>query len=279
MSFDTDNIFTFSAIDNNDGWAILDVTDPADPGLCFLASDSPRKPIIPREYLEIDGSAEVVDEGVLDALDAVRLLEKQDLAEAFPKLFRLSSSTESPQDVPATEAEGVPSLVTLATQIAMQKYLDNPNDTTISAHLDVAAHREDLLVILRAQQPFPDSRVEVLVKIISDTDVQEVLRLTGFTGLSIEQMSTIVSQANAASASAIHTLDLSNATNLDAKSLLVALPAAAPSLRRIIILNTNISVEEMDDLLISQPKLFYTLRDIIHPTFHSRSLLPNTKHH
>ncbi|TFK96212.1 hypothetical protein BDV98DRAFT_338743 [Pterulicium gracile] len=171
------------------------------------------------------------------------------------------SATESDQ-VPVKSAVGVPSLVALATRSAMQNYLDNPDDYSISAHLDVVAHREFLLDILRAQQPFPDNRIDVQVKIIAEPNAQGVLRMTGFTRLSTDQISIVVFRSTTVRGSTIHTLDLSGATNLDIKSLLTALPKAIRSLRRIILLNTNITVTEMDNLLISHPTAFYTLRDI-----------------
>ncbi|TFK95918.1 hypothetical protein BDV98DRAFT_346031 [Pterulicium gracile] len=107
--------------DNNDGWAIIDVTEPADVGICFLAGGAPSRPISAEAYLRTGRTQSKYMKELIQSLNAVRQLTKDDLAEAWPRLFdQPQPGPESSQEVDEAldqvpETNFLPSLVSIAT--------------------------------------------------------------------------------------------------------------------------------------------------------------------
>ncbi|THU86830.1 hypothetical protein K435DRAFT_617037, partial [Dendrothele bispora CBS 962.96] len=117
--------------DNDDGITIIDVTDPSDPAYCFVyrpgGVPTDMKGYI-AEYYDMSDMQKLVESGetdgtiavhalkVVSALEGVRVLAPDALAEAWPDEYNIDNPSPEPDNTESTELQNqnVPSLVDLA---------------------------------------------------------------------------------------------------------------------------------------------------------------------
>ncbi|KAF7355235.1 hypothetical protein MSAN_01439500 [Mycena sanguinolenta] len=122
--------------------------------------------------------------------------------------------------------------------------------------------KADLMkVILRNQKPFPDSGLLLLTKVVQH-EAGNSLDLSGFS-LSDSQ---VVSLLTSFGAEKVELLNLSHNPDLTIDVLRRILPTT-PKLRRLILVGTPISNEQLYELLAKEPKLFISVEELVHPAF------------
>jgi hypothetical protein len=278
-----------SYYDNNDGFSVIDVTDPSNPGYCFLHSSqawaSASDYLGSYSTLPTGDRAKMSKEDLtasqcLERLAAKRQLTKEDLAEVWPKLFRTrKAKPDAPHSrnlvdevsqlsVPTLITDSVPSLADLATPAVLQQYIDSLDSSSIDEQLLDLPHKHHLVLsALSSLDPFPELKLEILIHaLIHQSDVKNcgVLSLRNHKSLSIAQIVAVL-QKIASSGVRINTVDLSGNHNLDSSIISLASSVVGSTALTLVLLDTSVSDEQLLDLLKKNSEAFYSIVDIIHP--------------
>ncbi|KAF8211219.1 hypothetical protein K438DRAFT_1663649 [Mycena galopus ATCC 62051] len=283
---------------NNDGITVFDITDPADPSYCFvstfgLESDvevEDRVPLsaeqycrayypVPEETDKEKKGVQETEEDVLKKIDALRnerLMALDVLAEAWPQEYECNAPADSTEN---TESDStlaskpvIPSLADLSLKPAIEHGIQT-GETAELEELVWHPGKADLMKpILQAQDPFPDSAMPLLTKIVQHEGEKKSLDLSGFS-LSNSQLISLLTSTGAES---VEVLDLSHSP-ITTDALRQILPAT-PKLRCLMLFGTSISDDQIYELLTEEPKLFLSLEELAHPAFLSwqdPALYPN----
>ncbi|GLB42883.1 hypothetical protein LshimejAT787_1203320 [Lyophyllum shimeji] len=284
--------------DNNDGITVIDITDPEDPAYCFVSATGleseesvpHRVPLSATDYVrayypvpsEVDlkeERARLVEDSVqqtIAALDGVKLVELEMLAEAWPQEYRNSlaaqkdeatkavDDSEVPPVPPPVTADpaAIPSLADLSVRPAVEHALELGETEDIEQLIWLPGKAEAIIEALKPRDPFPDSGLDLLSKTLSKTIRDDVLDLSD-TFLSTEQITSLL-----ADFPTVKTLKLSRNPVVTVDTIKSIL-ASTPSLRRLVLLNTQIANADLSNLLSTSPKLFYHLEALVHPLFYS----------
>ncbi|KAF7352889.1 hypothetical protein MVEN_01256200 [Mycena venus] len=275
--------------DNNDGITVIDITDPTNPSYCFvsifgLEAGGAVKDRVPltaeqycRAYYPVPKDSEKDQEGVketeedvqkkIDALRDERLMKLDVLVEAWPREYKSSVPTEPAEDAttdtPGVASNPVPSLADLSLKPAIEHGLETGETEGLE---DLVWHpgKADLMwPILRNQKPFPDSGMSLLTKVVQhEVGSDKSLDLSGFS-LSDSQLASLLTFAGVEE---VELLNLSHNSIFTADGLRQILPST-PKLRRLVLLGTSISDEQIYELLKEEPKLFLSVEELTHPAF------------
>ena len=268
--------------DNNDGITIVDITTPEDPSYCFISgggleSADGRVPLSAEEYvreyypvpsdkIERDGECSM-EETVLRniaAFDGVPLLSLEKLADAWPQEYQ--ASYEKFQKIGSNSSEEVasaviPSLAELSLKPAVEQAVLINKTTKIEELLWMPGKPKLIKGILQNQNPFPESGMALLTKIIGfEVEADITIDLSHF-ALSSEQIVSIVVQFQATEC-----LKLSHNPNVTIDTVREVL-SSLPHVRRLWLLNTSVANEDLRDLLSDQPRLFVHTEVLVHPLF------------
>lgn len=289
--------------DNNDGISVIDVTDPSNPSYCFISFhghgeewDVPRyipltateyvrdyHPVLPEEYLE-DPDYRRREDSVLKtiaALDGERVIDLGMLAEAWPEYQKNWKKAQRKHPTASTSLAASPVeyvLIPSLTELTLKPALDHALEIGDTHQLDELVWMPDKGNALRAalldrdDKPFPDTGVSLLIKILGELNL-DTLDLVGI-HLLAPQIIDIASQMH--TRTTIENLKLSRNSVITAEGICEIL-RAIPTIRRLWLLDTNISSEDMIQFLRDQPEVFYGIETIVHPAFmtmHSTSPYP-----
>ncbi|KAJ6515985.1 hypothetical protein C8R45DRAFT_1141312 [Mycena sanguinolenta] len=279
--------------DNNDGITVFDVTDPADPSYCFVSTFGleceveveDRVPLSAEQYCRAyypvpkadSKNTQAMDqEGVketeedvqkkIDALRNERLMKLDVLAEAWPQEYKYSGSTEvtEPESSSRVSNPGpVPSLVDLSLRPAIEHGIQTGETEELEQLVWHPGKAVLMRTILRNQKPFPDSGLPLLTKVLQHEAGKSLD--VDFSDFSLSE-SQIVSLLTFPGVEKVESLNLSHNPDLTIDVLRRILPTT-PKLRRLILLDTSISDEQLYELLIKEPKLFLSVEELVHPAF------------
>ncbi|KAJ7179228.1 hypothetical protein C8R46DRAFT_1187614 [Mycena filopes] len=257
--------------DNNDGITVFDITDPTNPAYCFvsiggLESEVDVEPWVPltaeqyvRAYYPVPDEKQKEKEGIkeneadvqmkIDALSGERLMTLDMLAEAWPSEYSAAASNATEESV--TDAAGVESTATCETD-------------ELEGLVWMPGKAHHIKSVLRGQIPFPDSGISLLAKVLEHEagSVSNTIDLAGFS-LSDSQFTSVLT---ATGTDKVEILELSHNSNITVDTLRKVL-SMSPKLRRLVLLNTQISEEQIHQLLIDEPQLFYSIEELVHPAF------------
>lgn len=215
---------------------------------------------------------ESLTRSAIDALREERIVTLEMLAEAWPDEFeaklRESRKTDSEGggDIAVAAADSgilIPSLVKMTMKPALRHSLEIGDTYDLEELVWMPGKGGAIKSLLRDQSPFPDTGVALLIKIIETepTSDEAALDLRGFQ-LSAKQVLTVLSEVEYP----IEILNLSDniiITVYDIKHILLAIP----SIRRLFVLGTSISNEDINKLLADETELFTNVEAIVHPAF------------
>jgi hypothetical protein len=202
------------------------------------------------------------------SLKDAKVVTLEMLAEAWPDEYENSLSKAQEKKAADVEMQSesevnsdLPSLADMTLVPAVAHAITSGETADIETMLWMPGKIPGVKTALRAQSPFPDAGVALLVKLLQkelEPDSRK-LDLSGFS-LSSAQIKTLVSAING-----IETLDLSRNPLVAIDTVRVVL-TALPQLKRLVLLGcSTISLEDINSLLVSEPKLFYHLEALIHP--------------
>ncbi|THU99710.1 hypothetical protein K435DRAFT_751721 [Dendrothele bispora CBS 962.96] len=272
------NMGSFGAPDNNDGISIIDVTNPRDPAYCFVADiyeDEPR-PVDMRgyiaEYHHMSDVEATIAVKAVSALERVRVLTSDALAEAWPDEYNIDDPSPEPHAAePAKlQNQNVPSLVDLALSPAVDNALAN-NDIGQLGHLLMIPGKAELVKkYLMTKNPLPESGTALLANIIITHDFEStgraILDLSEYPCLSSDQVVHIVNALADTLPGRIKSLKLSGNRNISTTTVVEVL-RTVPRLLRLVLLNTSITDDQLLELISTSPNLFFNLHDLVHPVF------------
>ncbi|KAK7440619.1 hypothetical protein VKT23_016967 [Stygiomarasmius scandens] len=285
--------------DNDDGITIIDVTDPSDPGYCFVfESDGPGIPLDAKGYIsisqyhdiaslledarneiEVDLSTQVTES--VANLDDVRLLTSGELAEVWPDEY-LASTEDNSSDSNVTgsgaalaanfhrdwQSQTIPSLVNLTLPAAVE-YALVINDTEQLEEMVWMPGKADLMKkTLIIKNPLPDGGLSLVVKILAQelqSTSRFILDLSMFPFLSSDQVGFLIETLSSTSPN-VKSLNLSGNHNISIQTVTKVLNSL-PYLVRLVLLDTSIADNQLLELMLTSPKLFYNLYDLVHPAF------------
>ncbi|KIM39384.1 hypothetical protein M413DRAFT_75082 [Hebeloma cylindrosporum] len=247
---------------------------------CFFGSISRGKPFLSatgyvrRYYREpeappggqLDEDSKALEEDVLSAIhpfQSVPLITMEVLSEAWPYEYTASGAAEE-MNRNDEQPQGLPSLTDLALGPALEQVLlsgDIDSFELIMAIPDKAAKIQNILC--SRQKPIPDSGIPLLKKLFnSEIYVRDEKSLDlSHLALLDQQIFEIATQ--------LEHLDVLNLSHNDQASIygVEKILVALPRLRRLVVLNTDISEEDVIALLERRPEIFHNLEAFIHPAF------------
>jgi hypothetical protein len=222
------------------------------------------------------GKSEQVRFDKEDVLSAIAALDGEILvtlpmsAEAWPneygqQLKQSEGATTTIADVDTTTEQSnsckIPELADLAVKPAVERGLKLEDTTVLEDLLWMPGKPEAIAEILSAQRPFPDSGLALLAKVIGPgVETQKTVNLSSY-DLSGQQIITIASQFKDA-----EVLRLSHNKGITVDVLDNILPSL-PNLRRLVLLGTLITDDEVCNLLAKQTALCPNIQAIKHPSF------------
>lgn len=260
------------------------MTDPYAPSYCFVASGS-RRPLTAEQYvrqyydkydilsnLETEESEDQknkrpVEEDVqatIALLDGYKLADLQMLAQAWPAEYEKRHRQAQQDKAPPSASESpavIPSLEDKTITLAVAHAVKIDDTVDIEGMVWMPGKMDILKTALQAQTPFPDSGLTLLKKIIAH-ELEEgcSLDLSDF-ALSTEQISKLVVDMEKA-----ESLDLSQNPVITINGVSAVL--AATPLKRIVLLGCpSVTSEDVENLLESEPNLFFHLDAFVHPFF------------
>ncbi|KAJ6599168.1 hypothetical protein DFH09DRAFT_1389279 [Mycena vulgaris] len=255
--------------DNNDGISVIDITDPTNPSYCFVSVPLSAEQYA-RAYYPVPTDAEKAENGVketeedvqqkIESLRDERIMTLDVLAEAWSTEYKSSTPTSAKDPAPASEP--FPSLADLAVKPAVEHGIQTGETEELEGLVWLPGKARLITSALRSHDPFPDSGMALLVKVIQHEvgSDKTALDLSGFP-LSDTQ---VISLLTLLEMKEIELLKLSHNPNITVDGLRQVL-SSIPMLRRLVLLDTSISDEQIYQLLTEEPKLFYTLEELIHP--------------
>ncbi|TRM69902.1 hypothetical protein BD626DRAFT_625185 [Schizophyllum amplum] len=261
--------------DNNDGITVVDVTDPYEPKCCLLAgcetNTDDRGLLTPEMYLRAyynmdaqeDPEMKAYLEGVLKAVQDIKIVDRNALAEAWPSECGILAGTDEldEEDGEKTVAELVPSLTSLTLGPAIQQAIEAGDLEGGELILMQADKLPRILETLRAiEGPFPDKGLPLIVKLVENAGVVDDI-LAGIQ-LSGEQLVQVL-PADAK----IDVLDLTGNAALTSDGLRTLL-AHTSAIRRLVLIRTGISDDDLIALL-DKPATFGQVEELVHPLLYS----------
>ena len=256
--------------DNNEGITIFDITTPENPSYCFITNDGVmhierRVPISAAGYVRsYDPSANEADEFIV-ALNEYPLVTLEVLTDAWPQEYQRSlklnptKSGSHANEEPANTV--IPSLVELTLKSAVEEALRTDQTTAIEELVWMPQKAELIKAVLQEQNPFLDSGVALLTKIVGpEIEVDKTFDLSHFF-LASEQIISMVSQFQN-----VEVLKLSHNTNVTIDTVRGVL-SSLPRLRSLFLLDTSVAGEDLCNLLVDEPKLFFNIETLVHPHF------------
>ncbi|KAK7440623.1 hypothetical protein VKT23_016971 [Stygiomarasmius scandens] len=264
--------------DNNDGITVIDVTDPSDPGYCFVYS-SGEPPVDARGYIchYTEETSPTVHESEIADLDHIRLLTAQELAEVWPNEYLVFATPGSGEAETSTEdvapelenhCQTVPSLVDLAFAPALEHALATDDTEQFEETLWMPGKADLTKRVLMTQNPLCNCGMRLLIKLLTKelrSTSRFILDLSVFPFLSSEQVEFLIKTLSNSGVD-VKSLNLSGNHHTSVQTVVVAL-SSYPSLLRLVLLNTSIADDQLLDLMSTSPKLFYNLYDLVHPAF------------
>ncbi|TFK61421.1 hypothetical protein BDN72DRAFT_460787 [Pluteus cervinus] len=230
--------------DNNDGMAVIDVTDPNSPSYCFISSGRRRRVTVKNYKGGYDNEK---DPEV--SFTGISVIPIQSLAEVWPTEFTAKSENDPPLEPVLSLTQKVPLLADLMLEPALDKSLRN-NDQEELLRLLLPHKIDKIREILRSggQNPMLDGSVFLLSNILKDTKDQKVLHLSGLHLTTQQVLSLIPVDAE------IEVINLSHnhAAEID---IIEQLLARYRSLRRLVLLDTCIPEGDVVALLKAKPSL------------------------
>ncbi|TFK70016.1 hypothetical protein BDN72DRAFT_819439 [Pluteus cervinus] len=281
-AIDEDAFMRMSEGDNSDGQTVIDVTDPSSPSYCFILSDGDQ-PITAEEYIRYyypAGSSDEAEEKVVAStvpgFVGIPVIPIEHLAEAWPTDFKAGQKKAAPpsESISSTAPVELPPLADLMLGPALEQSLLSNNEGELLRLL--LPHKiANILKILRTQNPMPDGGVFLLSNILKDTNNQKIVDLSGFY-LSNQQVITLIPED-----AGVEVINLSHnhAADID---LIEQLLTRHRSLRRLVLLGTQIPDDDVLTLLKTKTEIFYCIESVIHPVFMkplSTSVIPNAYTH
>lgn len=206
--------------DNNDGISVIDVTDPSNLAYCYVsvigleAAEDGAPGMVPlsasdylRAYYRIPSakdmknvSVRLTEEDVIrtiELLDGERLVTLEMLAEAWPSEYEKSlgvTSAKPSAGEPGADRVDIPSLADLAIKPAVEHSLQVGDTNDIEQLLWMPGKTAQIKNSLRGQNPFPNSGISLLVKVLEyESKASGAVDLSGFM-LSTDQFEPIVSK-------------------------------------------------------------------------------------
>ncbi|TFK72813.1 hypothetical protein BDN72DRAFT_762823 [Pluteus cervinus] len=254
--------------DNDDGITVIDISDPCSPSYCFVVNEGDMdRPATAEEYIRHyypAGSSDEHEEGAVAStvpgFVGIPVIPLQYLAEAWPTDFTAKTKDRSSwRSVFSITPKEVPPLADLMLGPALEQSLRSNNEEELLRLL--LPHKIDQIVaILRAQNPMPDGGVFLLSHILKDTKDQKIVDLSGLYLSGQQVLSLIPVDAN------VEVINLSHNQTVGVDAIEQLLDRHR-SLRRLVLLYTRISDDDILDLLKNKPRLFYNIEGFIHPVF------------
>ncbi|KAJ7499023.1 hypothetical protein FB451DRAFT_1016034 [Mycena latifolia] len=282
--------------DNNEGITVIDISEPTNPSYCFvsiwgLEASSDNVPLSAEEYvrayypvpndqevnspklfplIDLKFSAKETEEDVqkkIDSLRDERIMTLDVLAEAWPTEYKPSAPTSTSAAEDHTPASNpLPSLVDLSLKPAIEHGIQIGDTEELEGLVWLPGKVNLIKSILRGQDPFPDSGLSLLAKVVQHEAGPDKTALD-LSGLRLSD-GQIVSLLTMSEMKDIELLKLSHNPNITVDGLRQVL-SITPNLRRLVLLETSISDEHIYELLIKDSKLFHTLEELIHPALFS----------
>ncbi|SJL09184.1 uncharacterized protein ARMOST_12560 [Armillaria ostoyae] len=236
--------------DNNEGITVIDVTNPSKPAYCFVKLDESR----------ILSAAQ----DAIDALDGIDMVTLDMLAEAWPTEYEAPGTSEPPiaeDSSPCSTPESpVPSLFDLALGAVVERGLATGDTSGLESVVWMPEKGSMIKAALLKQNPFPDTGLSLLAQVIAQESRSEhKVDLRNFS-VNTDQLLSVLSDPSIT----IRTLNLSGNANITGDTIRKVL-TARPTLICLVLLNTSVHDEELKELIITEPKLFYHMQDLIHP--------------
>ncbi|KAJ7742508.1 hypothetical protein DFH07DRAFT_836669 [Mycena maculata] len=269
--------------DNNDGITVFDVTDPTNPSYCFVSiygleaggRVEERVPLSAEQYVRayyrIPSGTEKEDEHVklteqdvqekIDSLRHERLMTLDVLAEAWPHEYKKPATTPSAVEDTAPASTAFPNLADLSLKPAVEHAIQVGEIEELERLVWHPGKAKRIKSILQAQNPFPDSALPLLAKVVQhEAETGETVLDLGLplSGPQVVAFLTLSERSN------VELLNLSHNPNLTLDGLYQIL-SATPKLRRLVLLDTSISDEHILQLLKADSKLPNTVEELIHP--------------
>ncbi|KAJ7179891.1 hypothetical protein C8R43DRAFT_379092 [Mycena crocata] len=267
--------------DNDDGITVIDITEPTTPSYCFVFLNR-RVPRTAEQYVrkyysvptgeeaKQDDSKAVEDDiqKTIDALADVPLMTPDVLAEAWPSEYECSQpmSTQdiTPETSPAPTA--FPSLVDLSIKPAVEYGIQTGETGQLEDLVWLPDKARLIKNILRDQVPFPDFGLSLLMKVIRHEAGSETKKLD-LRGFSLSD-SQVISISTLPETKYLDSLNLSHNHTITA-AVVCRILSTTPTLRRLVLLDTRISDQQIYQLLIENRKLLNAVEELIHPALFS----------
>lgn len=209
-------------------------------------------------------------------LDGEKLVTLKMLSEAWPVEYaqqwnweqaRRSEELDAASLAPVAdpiESPMVPPLTELALKIALEHALET-RDTQELEELVWMLGKSDALksaLLSRDNKSFPDTGIALLIKLLGEAK-SDTLDLTGFP-LSTQQIAKIASETH--TKTTVKILKLSGNNVVTAEDI-CDLFSVISTIRRLWLLDTTISSEDMIRFLKDKPEAFYRIEAIVYPFF------------
>ncbi|THU99697.1 hypothetical protein K435DRAFT_776898 [Dendrothele bispora CBS 962.96] len=272
--------------DSDDDMSIIDVTDPSNPAYCFVYEYG-GEPIDMKGYIakyyDMSDMQKLVESGemeetiavravkVVSALEGVRVLTSDALAEAWPDEYNVDNPSPETHSTESAELQKqkVPSLVDLTLSPAVDNALASSDIEQLEYLLMIPGKAELVKRYLMTKNPLPDSGTALLTNIIThefESTSRVILDLSGYLYLSSDQVVYIVNALAETLPGHILSLKLSGNQNISTTTVVEVLKAF-PQLLRLVLLNTSITNDQLLELVSTSPNLFFNLHDLVHPAF------------
>ncbi|KAJ7507695.1 hypothetical protein B0H11DRAFT_1848900 [Mycena galericulata] len=273
--------------DNNDGITVFDITDPTNPSYCFVStfgleasvSVPQRVPLsaeqYARAYYPVPSDKEKEDEGVklneddvqakIDSLRDERLMTLDVLAEAWPDEYELPKTTTTSVVEDTGLSNAFPSLADLSLEPALKHAIEIGDTEELEELVWLPGKAGSIKSILQGQNPLPDSALPLLGKVVQHEAGPDKTGLD-FSGFPLSD-AQIISLLTLLERVDVQILNLSHNPNLTIDGLRQIL--SNTKLRRITLVDTPISDEQIYQLLVDEPKLFHTVEALVHPALFS----------
>ncbi|KAJ7146263.1 hypothetical protein C8R44DRAFT_10800 [Mycena epipterygia] len=257
--------------DNNDGITVVDITDPTNPSYCFvstfgLSGEEPEVAVEKRVPLSAEQYAAAYSVPAYDthvkSLRDERLMTLDVLAEAWPSEYTFSTTT--PSTVEDATPVSVPSLADLALKPAIEHGLQTDETEELEGLVWHPGKAKHMLSILQCQNPFPDSGLSLLAKVLQHEAGSDKIA-SDLSSLSLSD-SQVISLMTLLERADVRILDLSHNHSITIDGLRQILTTFT-KLRFLVLLDTSISNKDLHQLLIEEPKLFYAIEELVHPAF------------
>ncbi|KAK7031161.1 hypothetical protein VNI00_013576 [Paramarasmius palmivorus] len=242
------NIGCFSH-DNNDGITIVDITDPLNPAYYIIQGTKSQR-------FEKDIQCHIT------SMEHERLLTRDVLAEVWPNSFSIDDDDENMEEPGTAQADtehptttSLPPLADLVLKQVIEQCITDDNFEPLELLIDMPGKIEPVATALFSPKALPDSATAVVTRVLN---------------WKLEKNASVVDLSTFTSIRHCGAVNLSGLQTLTPEVIGDVL-TAFPDLMRLTLLETNITNEQVMDLLYTQPRMFYRLRDLIHPALLVRS--------